>query len=128
MADREAINNFITRKRFAIVGASNDRAKYGNKVYRDLRAKGYTVFPVNPKLELVEGDPCYPSLKDLNTPVDGVVSIVPPAVTEKIVQEAHDAGIKLIWMQPGAESQKAIELCRELGMTCVHDDCIMVRT
>jgi predicted CoA-binding protein len=120
--------DFILQKRLAIVGASNDRSKYGNIVYRNLRSKGYAVFGVNPKLESVEGDKCYPNLKSLPGPVDGIVTIVPPWVTEKIVREAAELGITRVWMQEGSESADAIAFSEAQGMNTIYDQCVMVES
>ncbi len=122
------IEEFLKYRRFAIVGASNDASKYGHIVYHHLKDKGFEVLAVNPRLTDVGGDPCYPTLKDLPAPVDGVVSIVPPAATEQIVRHAAEAGIPRVWMQPGAESDQAIRFCEEHGIRAIHHACIMTQT
>ncbi len=75
---------------------------------------------------MIEGEPCYPNLKALPEPVDGIVSVVPPEQTERVVQEAAEMGIQHIWMQPGAESQNAIQFCREKGLNVISGKCVMV--
>ena len=120
------IESFLKGRRFAVVGASGDRSKFGNKVYRDLKSKGYVVFAVNPHLKTVEGDACYPNLKALPGPVDGVVFVTPPAVTEAVLREAKAAGISMAWTQPGAGSAEAIDFCAKNGIELVHHECIMV--
>ena len=119
---------FIKQKTFAIIGATENRSKYGNIVYRNLRAKGYTVYPVNPSAKIVEGDTCYPNLASLPEKVDGIVSVVPPPVTEKIVREAAGLEITRVWMQEGSESADAIKFCQEHGMNTIWGQCIMVVT
>ncbi|NOY58557.1 MAG: CoA-binding protein [Calditrichaeota bacterium] len=123
-----AIDQFLVLKNIAIVGASQNRSKYGNIVYRDLRAKGYRVVPVNPKSAEIEGDKCYPNLHAIPEKVDGIVIIVPPERTESVVREAEKAGIRHIWMQPGAESEAAIRFCQEKGMNVIFDRCVMVES
>lgn len=113
MTDQNAVDSFLKQRTLAVVGVSKDRKKYGNIVYRNLKDKGYQVFPVNPGIDRVEGEPCYPSLKELPEKVGGAVLVVPPAVTEQVVKEAYEAGIKHVWMQPGAESKGAVEYCRK---------------
>lgn len=119
-------DRFIALGKIAVVGASRDRRKYGNVVYRRLRDKGTAVFAVNRAAATVEGDPVYPSLRDLPGPVDGVVIVVPPEETEAVVRDAAAAGIRMVWMQPGAESRRAIRFCEENGICAVHDACILV--
>ena len=81
----------------------------------------------NPKEAEIEGQTCYPDLKSLPEPVHGISIITPPSVTEQIVQQAADAGIQHVWMQPGAESLKAVELGESLGLNVIGDgSCILV--
>lgn len=121
------IAEFPKYRKWAVVGVSEDREKYGNKIYRDLRDAGYRVFPVNPKLETVEGDRCYPSLKALPEVPDVVDLVVPPQVGLTVVQECLDLGIQRIWFQPGSESDAAIQKAEAGGMAVVHDACIMIQ-
>lgn len=121
------VAEFPRLRKWAIVGASEDRSKFGNKIYRDMREAGYTVFAVNPKLDTVEGDPCYPSVKDLPEKPDVVDMVVPPQVGLKVVQDCLDAGITRIWFQPGSESEEAVRKAQDGGMQVVHDACIMIQ-
>lgn len=123
---RQLIADFVNRRVWAVVGASQNRSKFGNRVYRSLRDAGYTVFPVNPKAGELEGAKVYPSLADLPEPPEVIDLVVPPPVTEKVVKEAHELGLTRVWMQPGAESEAAIAYCLEHGMQVVHDACAMV--
>jgi predicted CoA-binding protein len=121
------ISDFVNRRVWAVVGVSQDRTKYGNRVFRSLTQSGYTVYPVNPKGGLVEGAKVFPTLADLPESPEVVDLVVPPPVTEQIVKEAHQLGLTRIWMQPGAESQAAIKYCHENGMQVVYHECAMVR-
>ena len=120
------ISDFVNRRIWAVVGASQDRSKFGNRVFRSLRDAGYTVFPVNPKGGMLEGVQVYSSLADLPESPEVVDMVVPPAVAEQVVKEAHRLGLTRIWMQPGAESEVAIAYCHEHGIEVVHDACAMV--
>jgi predicted CoA-binding protein len=125
--DKEAlIRDFVNRRLWAVVGASQDRSKFGNRVFRSLRGAGYEVYPVNPKGGELEGTGVYPSLGDLPQAPEVVDLVVPPAVTEQVVREAHQLGLTRIWMQPGAESQAAIDYCHEHGIQVIHNACAMV--
>jgi len=84
------------------------------------------VYPVNPRGGEVEGVPVYPSLADLPERPEVVDMVVPPAVTEQVVKEAHRLGLTRIWMQPGSESEAAIAYCWEHGLEVVYDTCAMV--
>jgi predicted CoA-binding protein len=123
----ERMKDFLAGTTYAVAGASQDRAKYGNKVLRCYLQHGRRAFAVNPKDTEVEGVPCVKTLSLLPEPVHGLSIITPPPVTEKLVLDAHAAGITRIWMQPGAESARAIELCRELGISLIAGGpCLLV--
>lgn len=121
-----AVDDFLSARRLAVVGVSRDPKKFGNLAFRELRARGFEVFAVNPNVEEIDGFPCYPNLQSLPEKVDGVVIVVPPQQTENIARDAAGAGIQRVWMQQGAESDVAIRYCREHNMTEVHGECILM--
>lgn len=116
---------FVAEKSLAIVGVSRTRG-FGNLALKELRAKGYEVVPVNAKAETVEGERCFKSLDELPKTVGGVITVVPPAQTEKVVEDCVRLGIKRVWMQQGSESPAAIKLCEEKGIPAVHGACVMM--
>ncbi|MBN8644034.1 MAG: CoA-binding protein [Phycisphaerales bacterium] len=121
------IDDFLNGSPHAVVGASRDRSKYGNKVLRCYIQACRSVFPVNPAAAEIEGLPAFKNLASLPTRVHGVSIITPPAVTLQVVKDAHAAGITRLWMQPGAESPEAVELARSLGLSVIAGDaCILV--
>ena len=123
----ELIQKFLDKRNvFAVVGASRNPEKYGHQVFKDLKNAGYKVYPVNPNADEILGDKCYPSLKDLPEKPDVVDLVVPPQITEKVVRECKELGIKMIWMQPGSESEDAIKFCKENGMDVVYGVCVMI--
>ena len=127
MSSQEQIEKFLSGKRFAVVGASQDRTKYGNKVLRVYQQNNYDVVPVNPKADEVEGLKTHPDLSSIPGTIDGVSIITPPAVTERVVQDAIQRGIKHIWMQPGAESDTAVQAAKEAGANVIAGGpCILV--
>lgn len=110
---------------FAVVGVSQDPAKYGHEIFEALLNKGYRVYPINPKYQAVDGHPCYPSLEALPEKPEVAVAVVPPAVTEKVVDTCARLGIGTVWMPPGAWSEKAVETCEANGIQEVHDVCLV---
>ncbi len=123
----ELIEKFLDSKNvFAVIGVSRDPEKYGYKVYKDLKKAGYTVYPINPKAESIDGDKCYNSLRELPERPDVVDIVVPPKITERIIKECKELGIKRVWMQPGSESEEAISFCKENNIEVVHSVCVMV--
>lgn len=125
---KDDIDLFLQSPAFAVVGASPNRVKYGNKVLRCYMQNGKTVYPVNLREEKIEGLDALPSVSDLPADVKSISIITPPAVTEMIVTEAIKKGtIKNIWMQPGAESDKAIKKCIVHGINIISGGpCILV--
>jgi predicted CoA-binding protein len=127
MSSHDKIETFLAGKRFAVVGASQDRTKYGNKVLRVYQQNNRDVVPVNPKADEVEGLKSYADLASIPGQIDGVSIITPPAITERVVQDAVRRGIKNIWMQPGAESTAAIKMAEEGGANVIaRGPCILV--
>lgn len=121
------ISRFLESEAFGVVGASTDRNKYGNKAVRCYQMNNRVVVPVNPKGETIEGLKSVTSVTELPPNVKSISVITPPAVTEKVVEAAISHGITNIWLQPGAESDAAIERCRAAGINCIADhSCILV--
>ena len=123
----QRIDAFLAGAPHAVVGASTNRAKYGNKVLRAYLQHDRPVYPVNPRAEMIEGVPAVATLRDLPEPVHGISIITPPAITEQIVEDAAELGIRHLWMQPGAESVRALERGAELGLSVIGGDaCLLV--
>ena len=127
MTEKAKIESFLAGRRFAVVGASRDRAKYGNKVLRAYQQNHLEVFAVNPGADEVEGLQAYSDLKSLPVSVDGISIITPPEVTERVVEQAIELGVKNIWLQPGAESRLAINQAERAGINLIADGpCVLV--
>ncbi|MDZ4849901.1 MAG: CoA-binding protein [Pirellulaceae bacterium] len=121
------IEEFLKASTFAVAGASRDRSKYGNKVYRALVASGRTTYPLNPTAPEVEGEIAYASIDDLPVVTESLSIVTPPHVTREVIQQAISAGVKNIWLQPGAEDAKASQAAREAGLNVIDDgSCILV--
>ncbi len=127
MGISEKIAKFLDAQMFAVAGASNDRGKYGNKVLRCYKEKGFRVVPINPRETEVEGLACVAGVSELPDTVTSLSIITPPSITALIVDEAVKKGIRNIWMQPGAESQASVEKCVRAGINVIADgSCILV--
>lgn len=122
----DLIKEFLLQKNFAVVGSFRNESKYAYKILKNLKQKGYEVYPVNPKLKEVEGLKCYPTILDIPITVDVVDIVTPPAVTEQIVKQCFKKGITRIWLQPGAESETAIRFCQENNIKVIYNACIML--
>lgn len=121
------IHAFLESGPYAVMGASSNREKYGNKVLRCYQQHGREVFPINPRAEEIEGLKAYPTLASLPKQVQAISVITPPKITEAVVQEAIEAGVKHIWMQPGADSPQAIRAAEAAGISVIAGGpCLLV--
>ena len=103
----------------AVIGASSDRHKYGNKAVRALRDKGYTVIPINPKEPEVEGEKSYGSVLDVPVSINLATFYVAPAVGLKILDDVVTKGIPEVWFNPGADGPQVVERAKALGLKTV---------
>ncbi len=110
----------------AVVGVSDDASKYGHKIFRDMLKAGYPVKGVNPKGGFVLGNNIYKSLSEIEKKPGLVITVVPPAITDQIVEECNKLGIGTVWMQPGSGSEAALEKARTYGIKTVTA-CFMVQ-
>lgn len=121
------IKQFLQSPAFAVIGASSNREKYGNKVLRCYLQHHKSVYPVNPHEQLIEKIHVAHKLSDLPNEVHSISIITPPKITEQMVTEAINKGIKNIWMQPGAESYLAIQNCIDHDINIIaRGPCILV--
>ena len=100
----------------AVIGASNDRSKYGNKAVRAYLLNDFKVYPVNPKEETIEGLKAYRSILEIPEEVDRATLYVPPKVGLKVIEEIAEKGVKELYFNPGSESDELVEKARKLGL------------
>ena len=129
------VQDFLAQKKIAVVGVSDKRETGCNLGYRKFKEAGYIVSAVNPRLSTFDGAPCYPDLKSIPEKPDAVFILASPKVTEQIVQQCLDLGIKHVWMhcvlgtKPGlgadgtSVSQPAVQLCRQNGIAVIPGAC-----
>ncbi len=121
------IQDFLSEGPYAVAGASTDPEKYGHKVLRCYLQHGREVYPLNPSASEVAGVKAYPDLASLPVICPSLSVITPPPVTERLVDVAAQRGVKRIWMQPGAESPRAVARAQELGMEVIAGGpCLLV--
>lgn len=119
------IDNMLQLKTWAVVGATDNKEKFGYKIFKVMLEAGLEVYPINTGVNEILGQKCYPSLKDLPVKPDAVDMVVPPRVGEQILHECIELGITNVWLQPGSDTQPVINLAKELGITVVDHACIM---
>tara|TARA_Y200000002_G_C22676201_1_gene662212 strand:+ start:195 stop:575 length:381 start_codon:yes stop_codon:yes gene_type:complete len=110
----------------ALIGASNDKNKYGNKILLDLISKGHNVVPINPKENSIAGMKSYSSISELSEKPSIINFVVPPNIgfqlTKDLVESDHDN----FWYQPGAESGEISAFLDEKNKSYIDDKCIMI--
>lgn len=129
------VEGFLAQKKIAVVGVSDKRDTGCNLAYRKLKESGYQVYAVNPRLSTFEGARCYPDLKSIPEKPDAVFILTSPKVTEQVVQQCVDIGVKQVWMhcmlgtKPGmaasmtSVSREAVRACHEHGITVIPGAC-----
>ena len=128
------VHDFLAQKRIAVAGVSRNGGHHpvGNLIYKRLKTTGHDVFAVNPHMETFEGDRCYPDLKSIPGGVDGVVIVTRPEVTEQVVHDCTDAGVRRVWMHQSVASKgssvsaAAAEYCQEHDISVIAGACPMM--
>lgn len=111
----------------AMVGATDSPGKYGGIIYRDMKAKGFRVFGVNPKRDTVDGDVCYPTMQAVPETPTIAVFVVPADRGIEVLMDCAEAGVRNIWVQPGAFSSKFKEALEAGDFDWIAEACVMVR-
>jgi len=106
----------MSKSSIAIIGASNQRDKFGNKAVRAYLQKGFTVYPVNPKESRIEGLPAFRSILDIPGPVNLASFYVPPSVGLTVIEEIAKKGVREVYLNPGSESPELVEKAKLLGI------------
>ena len=126
MDTTDQIHAMLQLKVWAVIGATDNKEKFGHKIFKLLKKAGYKVFPVNPGIKSVMGETCYASLSDLPVKPDAVNFVVPPQVGEPIIAECSTLGIKNVWLQPGANGDNVVTAAKTAGLNVIHKSCILV--
>jgi uncharacterized protein len=118
---------FLGARRIALVGVSRRPGDFSRMVLRELVKRGHDVVPVHPELGEAEGRRCWPRVQDVMPPPDAALLLTPPAVTERVVRDCAEAGVKKVWMHrgtgAGAASEAALAFCEAHGISVVRDLC-----
>lgn len=135
------IADFLAQRTIAVVGVSHEAAGVANTIYRKLGGAGYHVLPVNPGMDAFEGARCFARVSEIDEPVDGVMIVTSPSVTDSVVDECIALGIKRVWMHDmlgtsvrvgrglaarmTSVSDEAVHRARAAGVTVISGDCPM---
>jgi len=122
----ESINRFIKPRSIAVLGASDNYNKFGYTAYRELKERGYSLYPISSFRKTIDGDFCFNSINELPQGVENLLIILPPELAKKIVMEIDPIIIKSVWLQNGAESAQAVRMCLEKGIDVIFRKCILM--
>lgn len=126
-APLETIEDFLAQKRIALVGVSRHSKDFSVMLFEELCRRGYDMVPINPNANEIRGHRCFTRLQDVQPPVDGAILMTSPAVSETVVRDCAEAGMRRVWMHrgggQGAVSAKAIEFCRANAIDVVPGEC-----
>ncbi len=114
--------------RIALIGATNDKSKYGNIIYKDLKSKNIPVYGINPKASTIEGDPVYKDVEALGFKPEILNFVVPPKIAFLMIQDLVSKGYDNFWLQPGAESDEILSYLDSKNKTYLANVCVMVET
>jgi predicted CoA-binding protein len=121
------VEDFLALKRIACVGVSRDPRHFNTMLWQEFRRRRYDAVPVNPNATEIDGQKCYASVKDIKPPVDGVLIMTPSRLTDAVVRDAAEAGVKHVWFyggaMPGAVTPSAEAFATEKGMDVVKGLC-----
>ncbi|SHK05880.1 CoA-binding protein [Paramaledivibacter caminithermalis] len=116
----------LNKKVWAVVGATPDESKFGYKIFKKLKERGYEVYGINPKYEELDGEKLYKSISDLPVKPDCVDMVVSPKRSKPIVEEIAENGIEYVWFQPGTFDGETIDLAEAKNLKFVYYDCVLV--
>lgn len=124
MTDQEVVEASLNARKWAVVGASPNPERYSYKILKKLQERGFEVFPVRPAVKEIDGLTVYPSISELPETPEVADMVINPKKGIEIMKEIRDAGIKYVWLQPGAESEEIHAFARENGIHAI-EACIL---
>ncbi len=104
----------------AVIGASSDRGKFGNKALRAFASRGYTVIAVNPHERTIEGHPAYASVLDVPGPIDLATVYVQPEAGVRVMEDLAKKGVPEVWLNPGADGPEVVARAAQLGLKAIQ--------
>ncbi|MFP4059773.1 MAG: CoA-binding protein [Bacteroidota bacterium] len=126
MTKKEKIQAFLSTREFAIAGVSRNKQKFGYTVFNELSKKGYTVYPINPNTDEIDGHKCYRSIKELPGNVNRLLIMTPKGSAIKIINEANTRGFDYIWFNQKSESKEALRMTRNDNTKIITNECILM--
>ncbi len=126
MVTLNEIQKFLEPRKMAIAGASRNLKKFGGVVFKELREKGFELYPINPNAEEIQGVKCYKSVDEIPKDVMHLLILTSKEETEVVALAAVKKGIKMIWIQQKSETPEVIKTIEKAGIPLIYNKCIMM--
>lgn len=126
MVTLNEINNFLAPRKMAMAGVSRNPKKFGGAIFKELREKGFELYPINPNADEIQGVKCYRSVDDLPADVEHLFIVTQKHETDSVAQAAVKRGIKMVWIQQQSETPEAVKLLQEAEIPVIYKKCIMM--
>lgn len=126
MTTLNEIQKFLEPQKIAIAGVSRNPKKFGGAVFKELKEKGYELYPVNPNAVEIQGVKCYDSVESLPADVEHLLIITPKNETETVAKAAASKGMKMVWIQQKSDTPEAVKVIQEAQIPLIHKKCILM--
>jgi predicted CoA-binding protein len=126
MVTLNQIQDFLAPRKMAMAGVSRNPKKFGGAIFKELKEKGFELYPINPNAEEIQGVKCYKSVDDLPPDVEHLFIVTPRYETELVAHAAIKKGIKMVWIQQQSDTPEAVKTIQEAGVSLIHQKCIMM--
>lgn len=128
MTTLNEIQMFLEPKKIAVAGVSRNPKKFGGAIFKELKEKGYELYPVNPNAAEIQGVKCFHSVEALPDDVSHLLIVTPKTESEAVARAAVKKGIKMVWVQQKSDTPEALKVIRDAGIPFIHKKCIMMFT
>lgn len=116
----------LKKKKWVVVGVTKDQDKFGYKIFKRLKDKGFLVYGVNPKYDEIDGEKIYKSILEIDDDIDCVSMVVSPKISLKVIDEIVKSKINYVWFQPGAFDEEVLDKSKQNKLEIVYFDCVYV--
>lgn len=126
MTTLNEIHEFLEPRKMAMAGVSRNPKKFGGTIFKDLKEKGFDLFPINPNADEIQGVKCYKSVDELPDDVTRLFIVTPKSETLSVAKSAIEKKIKMIWIQQKSDTPEVVKIIKDAGITLIYKKCIMM--
>jgi predicted CoA-binding protein len=126
MVTLNQIHEFMAPRKMAMAGVSRNPKKFGGAIFKELKDKGFELYPINPNADEIQGVKCYKSVGDLPHDVEHLLIVTPRYETDIVAKAAVNKGIKMVWIQQESDTPEAVRIIEESGIPLIYKKCIMM--